>query len=223
VVTVVKPERFCEGFSKQLVEIIKKKLPRRLYRFSTAVAVSTALFRRALFGFAFWVAKRRRPRLPPGAKDPCHHRLEQINDNRSKQKPNTGALSELTKSDVTQLLQTGLADFSLRETFGLLNHRRHRRAQRLLEKEPTDKPNGFYDRSFSWEPFLSKFACPALEPESSGRRLCLRTNVAVTAKEVQSLLLGLLGSSRSINAERRPSEDGPVQLRNRIWNVWRLE
>ena len=58
------------------------------------------------------------------------------------------ALSELAKSDVHQLLQTGLGDFSLRELLGLLISSAGTAERSVyLEKEPTDKPNGFYDRS----------------------------------------------------------------------------
>src|SRR5258708_9066072 len=69
------------------------------------------------------------PRLPPGAQDLCVH-------------------SELTKSDIDQFLQTGLADFSLRELWGLLISTAGAAERSVyLEKEPTDKPNSFYDRS----------------------------------------------------------------------------
>jgi transposase-like protein len=54
----------------------------------------------------------------------------------------------LAKSEVDQLLQTGLADFSLRELLGLLMSTAGTAERSVyLEKEPTDKPNGFYDRS----------------------------------------------------------------------------
>jgi len=59
-----------------------------------------------------------------------------------------GSISELAKSDVDQLLQTGLADFSLRELLGLLISSAGAAERDVyLEKEPSDKPNGFYDRS----------------------------------------------------------------------------
>src|SRR5260370_39301897 len=58
------------------------------------------------------------------------------------------SISEIAKSDVDQLLQTGLADFSLRELLGLLISSAGAAERNVyLEKEPTDKPNGFYDRS----------------------------------------------------------------------------
>jgi Transposase, Mutator family len=58
------------------------------------------------------------------------------------------ALSELTRSDVDQLLQTRLVDFCPRELLGLLISTAGTAERSVyLEKEPTDKPNGFYDRS----------------------------------------------------------------------------
>src|SRR5438477_13199484 len=60
----------------------------------------------------------------------------------------SSSLCEIAKSDVDQLLQTGLADFSLRELLGLVSSSAGAAERSVyLEKEPTDKPNGFYDRS----------------------------------------------------------------------------
>ena len=60
----------------------------------------------------------------------------------------SASISALAKSDVDQLLQTGLADFSLRELLGLLISSAGAAERNLyLEKQPGDKPNGFYDRS----------------------------------------------------------------------------
>src|SRR5712692_3562587 len=58
------------------------------------------------------------------------------------------SISEIAKSDVDQLLQTGLADFSLRELLGLLISSAGAAERGVyLDKKPSDKPNGFYDRS----------------------------------------------------------------------------
>src|SRR5437870_13264561 len=58
------------------------------------------------------------------------------------------AVSSSAKTDIDQLLQTGLADFSLRELLGLLISSAGAAERNVyLEKDPTDKPNGFYDRS----------------------------------------------------------------------------
>src|SRR5689334_20404359 len=58
------------------------------------------------------------------------------------------SISELAKNNVDQLLQTGLADFSLRELLGLLISSAGAAERKIyLENETGDKPNGFYDRS----------------------------------------------------------------------------
>jgi hypothetical protein len=54
------------------------------------------------------------------------------------------SLAEFAKSDVDQLLQTGIADFSLRELLGMLISTAGAAERSVyLEKEPTDRPNGF--------------------------------------------------------------------------------
>jgi len=58
------------------------------------------------------------------------------------------SISDIAKNDIDQLLQTGLADFSLRELLGLLMSTTGTAERNVyLEKTPTDRPNGFYDRS----------------------------------------------------------------------------
>jgi putative transposase len=113
------------------------------------------------------------------------------------------SISELAKSDVDQLLQTGLADFSLRELLGLLVSSAGAAERNVyLEKTPTDKPNGFYDRSLQLGTIPVEVRVPrtrtgAFRPASLPSRY--RRGYS---EEVQSLLLGLLGSSRSINAAK---------------------
>jgi len=108
-------------------------------------------FLRTFFLWRFGLQKEEGPRLRPGAQDPCHQptwfRSKSITTD-PKKSLTPAALSELTKNDVDQLLQTGLADFSLRELLGLLISTAGTAERSVyLEKEPTDKPNGFYDRS----------------------------------------------------------------------------
>jgi len=57
------------------------------------------------------------------------------------------SLSERAKKDVDQLLQSGLSDLSLRDLLGwLISTAGAAERNVYLEKQPTDKPNGFYDR-----------------------------------------------------------------------------
>ena len=59
-----------------------------------------------------------------------------------------GAVSSSAKTDIDRLLQTGLADFSLRELLGLLITSAGAAERHIyLQDTPTDRPNGFYDRS----------------------------------------------------------------------------
>jgi putative transposase len=113
------------------------------------------------------------------------------------------SISKLAKNDVDRLLQTGLADFSLRELLGLLISSAGTAERNVfLEKQPNDQPNGFYDRSLQLGTIPVEIRVPRtrtgeFRPESlpppyrRGYR-----------EEVQSLLLGLLSSSRSINAAK---------------------
>src|SRR5437764_7815557 len=114
-----------------------------------------------------------------------------------------GSISELAKSDVDQLLQTGLADFSLRELLGLLISSAGAAERDVyLEKEPSDKPNGFYDRSLQVGTIPVDVRVPRTRTgEFRPASLPSRYRRGYS-EEVQSLLLGLLGSSRSINAAK---------------------
>ncbi len=57
-------------------------------------------------------------------------------------------ISSLAKTDIDRLLQTGLADFSLRELLGLLVSSAGAAERNVyLQDTPADKSNGFYDRS----------------------------------------------------------------------------
>jgi putative transposase len=113
------------------------------------------------------------------------------------------SLCEHAKSDVDQFLQTGLADFSLRELLGLLISTAGSAERSVyLEKDPTDKPNGFYDRSLQLGTIPVDVRVPRtrngeFRPATLPSRYRRGYN-----EEVQSLLSGLLASSRSINAAK---------------------
>src|SRR5262245_13881594 len=109
----------------------------------------------------------------------------------------------MAKTDIDRLLQTGLADFSLRELLGLLISSAGAAERNIyLQDAPTDKPNGFYDRSLHVGSIPVDIRVPrsrngdfrpASIPEPYRRGY---------SEEVQSLLLGLLSSSRSLNAAK---------------------
>ena len=113
------------------------------------------------------------------------------------------SISELAKSDVDQFLQTGLADFSLRELLGLLISTAGAAERSVyLDKEPTDKPNGFYDRSLQLGTIPVEVRVPRTRTGEFRPATLPSRYRRGYSEEVQSLLLALLGSSRSINAAK---------------------
>ena len=115
----------------------------------------------------------------------------------------SASISDLAKSDVDRLLQTGLADFSIRELLGLLISTAGSAERNVyLEQSPADKPNGFYDRSLQVGSVPTEIRVP--RTRSGGFRpasLPSRYRRGYS-EEVEFLLMGLLASSRSVNAAK---------------------
>ncbi len=111
--------------------------------------------------------------------------------------------SSMSKTDVDRLVQTGLADFSLRELLGLLISSAGAAERSVyLRDTPTDRSNGFYDRALQLGSIPVDIRVPRtrngdFRPSSIPPLYRRGYN-----EEVQSLLLGLLASSRSINAAK---------------------
>src|SRR5262249_52816438 len=111
----------------------------------------------------------------------------------------SSSMSRIAKTDIDRLLQTGLADFSLRELLGLLiSGAGAPERNSYLQDVPTDKPNGFYDRSLQLGSIPVDIRVPRtrngdFRPASIPEPYRRGYN-----EEVQSLLLGLLSSSRSL-------------------------
>ena len=113
------------------------------------------------------------------------------------------SISELAKSDVDRLLQTGLADFSLRELLGLLISSTGAAERSVyLEKTSNDTPNGFYDRSLQVGTIPVEVRVPRTRSGEFRPASLPSPYRRGYSEEVQSLLLGLLGSSRSIHAAK---------------------
>lgn len=107
------------------------------------------------------------------------------------------------KSEIEKLLQSGLGDFSLRELLGaLLSSLAHAERGAYLQDTPEDKANGFYPRSLLVGSVPIEMDVPRTR---SGRfrspSLPARYQRGYS-EETQSLLLGLLSSSRSVSAAR---------------------
>lgn len=113
------------------------------------------------------------------------------------------SISEVAKIDVDRLLQTGLADFSLRELLGLLISSAGVAERNVyLENSRDDKPNGFYDRSLQVGTVPIDVRVPrARSGEFRPASLPSRYRRGYS-EEVQSMLVGLLASSRSVNAAK---------------------
>src|SRR5688572_23763861 len=121
----------------------------------------------------------------------------------SKKSVSPSPVSEFAKSNVEKILQSGLADFSLRELLGaLISSAGAAERHVYLQESPNDKPNGFYDRALQVGSIPVEVRVPRTR---SGE---FRPDSLPTpyrrgySDEVQSLLLGLLGSCRSINAAK---------------------
>ena len=113
------------------------------------------------------------------------------------------SVSDVAKNDIDRLLQTGLADFSLRELLGLLISSTGAAERNLyLEKISTDKPNGFYDRSLQLGTIPVEVRVPRTRTGEFRPTSLPPLYRRGYSEEVQSMLLGLLGSSRSINAAK---------------------
>lgn len=113
------------------------------------------------------------------------------------------AISEATKTQIQTLLASGLADFSLRELLGtLLSGVSVAERDLHLEHRPQDRPNGFYDRALQVGSVPIDIRVPRTRNGDFRPANLPAPYQRGYPEEVESLLLGLLASSRSINAAR---------------------
>ena len=111
--------------------------------------------------------------------------------------------STIAKTDIDRLLQTGLADFSLRELLGLLISSAGAAERNVyLQDTPADRSNGFYDRSLQIGSIPVDVRVPRTRNGDFRPQSLPAPYRRGYSEEVQSLLIGLLGSSRSINAAK---------------------
>jgi transposase-like protein len=113
------------------------------------------------------------------------------------------SISSVAKTDVDRLLQTGLADFSLRELLGLLISSAGAAERNVyLQDTPTDRSNGFYDRSLQVGSIPVDIRVPRTRNGDFRPASIPAPYRRGYSEEIQSLLVGLLASSRSINAAK---------------------
>jgi putative transposase len=112
-------------------------------------------------------------------------------------------LTDSAKNDIDRLLQTGLADFSLRQLLGLLiSSAGAAERNAYLQAFPADKANGFYERSLQVGSIPVDIEVPRTRNGDFRPASIPAPYRRGYPAEVQSLLLGLLASSRSINAAK---------------------
>jgi transposase-like protein len=109
--------------------------------------------------------------------------------------------SPLEKSDLTPMLEPGLADFSLRELLSmLLSSVGLAERQAYLQRIVHDKPNGFYDRSLQLGAIPVELRVPRTRSGDFRPATLPPAYQRGYSEETQNLLLSLLASGRSLNA-----------------------
>lgn len=113
------------------------------------------------------------------------------------------SISADAKTEIDRLLQAGLGDFSLRELLGLLVSSAGAAERNVyLQDNPVDRANGFYDRDLQ----LGSIPIDVRVPRTRSGEFRPATLPSPYRRgytdEVQSLLVGLLGSSRSLNSAK---------------------
>ncbi|MGH7928266.1 MAG: IS256 family transposase [Candidatus Binatia bacterium] len=120
-----------------------------------------------------------------------------------KESVSSEAVSESTKSQIEALLASGLADFSLRELLGaILSSVGLAERNLYLQHRPADQSNGFYGRSVQLGSIPVDIEVPRTRSGAFRPASLPPPYKRGYAEEVQALLLGLLASSRSLNAAR---------------------
>jgi transposase-like protein len=112
-------------------------------------------------------------------------------------------MPESAQSEIDRVLASGLGELSLRELLGLMFGNlglAERRA--YLARTAGDKGNGFYDRSLLLGSVPLELRVPRTRSGEFRPRLLPDRYERGYADEMQALLLGLLASSRSVNAAK---------------------
>jgi putative transposase len=106
-------------------------------------------------------------------------------------------------AEIGQLLASGLGDFSLRELLSwLLSSVGLAERQDYLERSGQDKPNGFYQRSLQLGTIPLDVRVPRTRTGDFRPASLPGPYQRGYSEEMQALLLGLLASSRSLNAAK---------------------
>lgn len=114
-----------------------------------------------------------------------------------------GTLPDELREPLEQLLAQGLGEMSLRQLLGMtLSGLAAAERSAYLEKSPTDKGNGSYDRSLGIGSLSVPIEVPRTRSGWFRPTLLPAAYQRVYPNEMQQLLLALLCSSRSVNAAK---------------------
>jgi len=121
----------------------------------------------------------------------------------SKKSVTPSSIPAFAKSDIDQMLQSGMADFTIRQLLGLLMSNTGAAERKVyLENTTDDKPNGFYDRSLQLGTIPVDIRVPRTRHGGFRPTSLPSPYQRGYAEEVESLLLSLLASSRSVNSAK---------------------
>jgi len=114
------------------------------------------------------------------------------------------SVPESVQSEMDEILQSGLADFSIRQLLGMLISSAGAAERKLyLEKAPNDPPNGFYDRRLEVGTTPVDIRVPRTRRGEFRPASLPPPYQRGYSEETRSLLMSLLASSRSINAAKQ--------------------
>lgn len=108
----------------------------------------------------------------------------------------------LDKSQIEKVLSSGLGDFTLRELLGTMVSTAGLAERQVHLEQTADRPNGFYDRSLQIGSVPIDIRVPRTRSGEFRPASLPAPYQRGYSEEVQSLLLGLLSSSRSVNAAK---------------------
>jgi transposase-like protein len=121
----------------------------------------------------------------------------------SKKSVTPSAIPEIVKTNVEEVLQSPMADFTIRQLLGLLMSSTGAAERKVyLEDSPEDRPNGFYNRALQLGSIPVDIRVPRTR-SGDFRPSSLPTRYQRGySEEIESILMSLLASSRSINAAK---------------------
>jgi putative transposase len=113
------------------------------------------------------------------------------------------SIAETAKSNIENLLQAGLGELTFRELLGtLISSAGLAERQIHMENAQNERPNGFYDRSVEVGSIPVDVRVPRTRSGMFRPASLPSRYQRGFSEEIQSLLEGLLGSSRSLNAAK---------------------